>query len=46
MAEVEKNVNIVFVNLLREERAINETSVIDRSLRAVERWIVHRGYIS
>lgn len=38
MASAEQNTNIVFVNLLREERAIDETSVIDRSLRAVERW--------
>ncbi len=34
-----RNPNVVFVNLLREERPIDETSVISRSLRAVERWV-------
>lgn len=43
MAEDEKNPNIVFVNLLREERTIDETSVIARSLRDMERWVAQRG---
>ena len=37
MADV--SAKIVFVNLLREERSINEDSIITRSLRSVERWI-------
>lgn len=39
MAEQSRDDDIVFVNLLREERGIDETSVIQRSLRDVERWI-------
>ena len=39
MAETNQNANIVFVNLLREERAIDESSIIARSLRDIERWI-------
>lgn len=39
MAEAEQDPKIVFINLLREERSIDENSVISRSLRDIERFI-------
>ncbi len=45
MTDEQSKDRIVFVNLLREERQIDESSIIDRSLRAVERWASERASI-
>lgn len=44
MSDTQQDANIVFVNLLREERETDANSIIDRSLRSIERYAKSRAF--